>query len=155
MKKLISLLSLLFFAAIILVSCRKDDDESQQPTIVGTWQPTSFKATGVVNGLNVSQTVTANACQLNSRLVFNNNGTGVTKNWNEQNGNCVQEPEENFTYSYNPQTKALTVTTGPDTNTGTITTLTNSQLVYAVQSTFDFNGNNVPATLEITANRAQ
>lgn len=154
MKKLISLFSLLFLAAIVLISCRKDDEVSQ-PTLAGTWQPTSIKATGVVNGQQVSQTINANNCQLQSRVIFNADGTGITRNWNDQSGTCTQQADSNFTYSYNAQTKALTITSGNSSTVGTVSSLTHSQLVYSMNSTYDFNGNNVPAVLEVTANRAQ
>ena len=154
MKNQFSILAMIFFAALVMMGCRKDDEVSV-PSLAGSWQPTTIKATGTVNGQQVSQTISANSCQLKSRVIFNTDGSGVTRNWNDQNGTCTQSTDSNFTFSYNAQTKALTITSGGSSSVGTVTSLTNTQLVYSMNSTYDFNGNNVPATLEITANRAQ
>ena len=151
MKKIFSLSLVLFFAAIFVMSCRKDNDP--QPTVVGVWQPVSVKATGTFNGQTLSETTVMNDCQKKSRITFKADNSGVNTIWNDDNGTCTQQQDLNFTYSYNSSNKTLAITSGGNTQNGTVSTLNNSQMVYTVQSTYDFNGNNIPATLEITANR--
>ncbi len=153
MKKLLSISAVLLGFIFLFISCRSDDNDDAKTTIVGVWQPVTIKFSGVLNGQTLTQTITANDCQKKSRSHFNSDGSGVNIVWSDDTGTCVQSPDQNFTYTYNESTKTLAVTSGGSTQTGTISTLSNSQLVYSFTATHDFNGQNIPATVEIHANR--
>lgn len=153
MRKIFYKTIVLVFSFLMLSACRDDESSSTTPSIVGTWQPISLKVSGSQNGQNFSQTIAANQCQLQSRSTFQANGTGISKIWDDSNGTCTQSPDVNFTYTYNKDTKAITITADGNTQSGTVVALSNTQLVYQMPSTYDFNGVNAPATLEITAKR--
>lgn len=153
MKKILSILgmSAMIFAT---TSCNNDDnDPVLEPSIVGTWQPTTLKISGVANGQNFTQTMSANECQLKSRAIYNENGTGVYNVWDDSEGTCVQQPANDFTYNYNRDTKVITITDNGTSQSGTVTTLNATTLTFSVASTYDYQGQNVPVTMEISANR--
>lgn len=137
---------------ISITSC-KDDDNDVQTTIVGVWQPTSVKISGTYNGQSFSETITANECQLKSRSTFRSDGTGNSVIWNDDSGTCTQQADQNFTYTYDANTKIISITSNGSTTSGTVSTLSDTKLVYQQVATYDYNGQNVPATMEIFANR--
>lgn len=154
MKKFLQTITVFALGLLLFTACRSDDNDSDLPSIVGSWQPISLKVTGVLNGQSFSETVNANQCQLQSRSTFQANGTGVSKVWDDASGTCTQSPDHNFTYTYNADTKALTVVSDGSTQSGTVNVLSDTQLVYSMPSTYDYNGVNVPVTMEITAKRS-
>ncbi len=154
MKNLILKPLLLLLLVFTIFSCRNDDnDNGNQNLIVGIWQPTSMKIYGSYNGVPFSKEFVANECQLKSRTILNADGTGTSITWNDDSGTCQQTGSENLTYSYDANTKEIKITTNGNTTVGTVATLNSSKMVVKSETTYDLGGENVPATLEISANR--
>ena len=153
MKKLFLILAVSFSVFFLFMSCRSDNDTDAKPTIVGTWQPVTLTYSGTLNGQNVSQTIASNECQQKSRITFKSDNSGVIVGWSDDSGSCVKNPDVALTYSYDENTKALSLTADGETQTGTVTELNDKHLTYSMQTTYDFNGQNIPVTLEMKANR--
>ncbi|WP_027375755.1 lipocalin-like domain-containing protein [Kaistella palustris] len=144
-QKILYLPLLLLMMFFTVSSCRSDDNSDEQQTatenLLGIWQPYRFNQTATLNSGTYNQTTDYTICQQKSRIYFSENNMGSTKLYGEENGNCVMQSNDNFTFSYDAQTKALTITNSDGTTqTGTVIRLTESELVYELTGTYDFQG---------------
>ncbi len=153
--------ALLLFCGVffVLASCRSNDEDSENMNdaqLNGLWQPYKMTQAAVINGSNYNQTVEYSICEQKTRVIFNN-GAGSIKAFADNNGTCEQQPLREFTYDYNADTKMLTVTyAGGDTQSGTVKTITDSDLIYELKGTFDVPGQgNVSGTTTIYARRTK
>ncbi len=151
---------LLFCGAFfVLVSCRSNDEDTQDMNnaqLNGLWQPYKMTQAAVINGSNYNQTVEFSICEQKTRVLFNN-GAGSIKAFADSDGLCEEQPQQEFTYNYNADTKMLTVTnSNGDTQSGIVKTITESDLIYELKGTFDVPGQgNVSGTTTIYARRTK
>lgn len=128
MKKLF-----LISTAIILtflMSCRSESDsESSQLMLTGTWRPDRIVTTITANGGSTSSITEVNDCQQKSRIMFATESTGNLKYYDNVNTACSIIFDVDFTYSYNPSTKAFSITTNGNKMDGEVTSLTNDKMV--------------------------
>ena len=136
----------LFFLMIVLtaISCRDDDNKQEQvdmQNLIGLWQPYKFTQTATLSTGAYNQTTDYTVCQQKSRIIFSENNVGTAKVFGEENGSCVLQNTDNFTYDYNPGTKTLSVTSSDGSKqTGTVLKISTSDLVYELTGTYNFEG---------------
>ncbi len=135
-------------ALLSLAACSRNsgtDEPAPQPAspIVGTWKFTGYKS---INGVNGSEfdPYTADNCQGQNTFVFNTDGTAVETLHSSLKQTCIVHRTTNYTYSYNAQTKILTLTTNGGTpQTKEVIKLDNHTLEY-VYNISDRNGDGTP-----------
>ncbi|RKE80420.1 lipocalin family protein [Epilithonimonas arachidiradicis] len=136
MKKLI----LFALASLSIISCRKDDDESQA-TIVGTWKIDKH-ITRYGNGSTVTDVL--DDCEIKTNITFSNDGTvssvGYFKS-DESSTNC-QIHNSKGTYDYQESNKTITLLLEEEgVTTAEVENLTSNHLtLVAMQHDFDGDG---------------
>ena len=134
-------------ALLSLAACSRNsgtDEPTPQPAspIVGTWKFTGLK---YINGANstVFNPYAASNCEGQDTFVFKADGTAVETRHSLSGSNCVVDNTTNYTYSYNTQTKELTLTQGGGTpQTKEVIRLESNTLEY-VYSVSDKNSDGV------------
>ena len=142
---------LIMAALLSLAACKRDDDPA--PSILGTWKFTGYKS---INGANstVFDPYTADDCDGKSTFVFNTDGTAGKITHYRSGGICNTRPTTNYTYSYNAQTKMLTLTeNGGTPETHEVIKLDNNTFEYVI-NVFDRNGDGVPDKIVYIYTRA-
>lgn len=134
MKKIL----LIALASLSIISCRKDDDESEV-TIVGNWKIDKHIAR-YGNGSTVTETL--DECQTKTNFTFSNDGKlnfiAYFKG-GEQSTNC-QISNSKGTYVYNENNKTITFNfEGDNTTIAKVETLTSNQLILMIMDE-DFDG---------------
>ncbi len=132
MKKL--LIAFLGMFLLLNVACSRDDDSSSSSSsVVGSWYMYSVSVNGtvLVNGSSqaINNSQVASACVQKTTLTFNENGTGNVTSWDDTSGSCTQVQNDDFTYTYNQSSKALTIKTSTNTDVTTLKSLTNSEMI--------------------------
>ena len=129
MKKLLLMSTSVLFA--LAVSCRSDDssDNSDKMTLQGNWQPDKIVTTTTANGGSTTTTVVTDDCQKKGRITFTTDTSGKIKYYDNSNGTCTMLFDLPIEYTYNPDTKAFSITTNGNKMDGAVTTLTNSNMV--------------------------
>ena len=105
MKKLI----LFALASLSIISCRKDDDQKQQPTIVGTWKLIDYRSfSGKDGSIIFSNTIPENDCRRKSNHTYKIDGKYVGEYFFNPNtgicGNDIFTEEMNYIYNEAEQT---------------------------------------------------
>ena len=135
-------------ALLSLAACSRNsgtDEPTPQPAspIVGTWKFTGGKFISGANG-TVFDLHTASNCQGQDTFVFKADGTAVETRHSLSGSNCVVDNTTNYTYSYNTQTKELTLTQGGGTpQTKEVVKLDNNTFEY-VYNISDENSDGTP-----------
>ena len=134
---------LIMAALLSLAACSRNsgtDEPAPQPAspILGTWKFTGLK---YINGANGSEfdPQTANNCDGRDTFIFKADGTAVETRHYYSGSNCNARTN-NYTYSYNAETKELTLTRSVDgfTTTHQVIKLDNNTFEY-VYSFYDKN----------------
>ena len=135
-------------ALLSLAACSRNsgtDEPAPQPlsSPVGKWKYTGRKYINGANG-TVFNPQTASNCEGQDTFVFKADGTAV-ETWHSLSGsNCVVDDTINYTYSYNAQTKELTLTQGGGTpKTHEVVRLDNNTFEY-VYNIYDENSDGTP-----------
>lgn len=114
--KVLKQLTLLFLLNAVFIGCNKDDDNNNnEPTLIGSWKITGAKYNNLPEELD--------ACELKFTIAF----TETNVSFNEYYGeNC----QSNYGYSqaYTRNGNTLIVGTGSDAETVEITKLTDTTL---------------------------
>lgn len=106
MKKLI----LFVFASLSIISCRKDDDEKPESTIIGTWKLIDYRfVSGKDGSVIYSNTIPENDCKRKSNYNYKNNGKYVGEYFRDPNtGECGNKAFlEEMDYVYNESSKTI------------------------------------------------
>ena len=154
MKKLF-LMSVFLLLSFSFFSCNNDDDNVERASLVSKWQPYKLTQSAVLSTGSVSNTTDFNDCQQRSRVTFNSDKSGNSTLYGYENRNCLIQADSNFKYSYNPDNNELVVR-NPDgsTQTGTVQSLTATDLVYKLVGVYDYEGEeNVEVTTIISARK--
>ena len=134
-------------ALLSLAACSRNsgtDEPTPQPAspIVGTWKFTGGKFISGANG-TVFDLHTASNCEGQNSFVFKADGTTVETEHSLSGSNCIVYRTTNYTYSYNAQTKTLTLTeNGGTPQTKEVIKLDNNTFEY-VHFFHDQNGDGV------------
>jgi hypothetical protein len=149
MKNLFGLL----LAALVLVSCNKDDDGSTNASVEGNWKLTSLTTENAYDlnedGNASNNLMTETGCYQNETITFSGNGTGTatsnsyalisvelvvgTTDEYEYTIECIQEVDVTaFTWTQSGST--ITVSVGGASSSAT---LSGSDLTIVVESGFD------------------
>ncbi|MFN3020130.1 lipocalin family protein [Chryseobacterium sp. TY3] len=118
---------LLFLAVLSIISCRDDNDGSSSE-VVGKWY---VKESGIISGKDGSklQWDEFSMCERKTSIEFTNDGRIIQKVFTEKaNGDCVEEPVENGSYTYDSNTKVLSGKIGSDNFTREVEKATKSEL---------------------------
>lgn len=135
---------LLIFALIslVIISCRKDDDEKEDSVILGTWNLTRTQIiSGKDNSILISGQVTD--CPDKQTYAFSDNIYTVTYFRNDFIGSCVIGETIKGKFSFDEGQKKLTLTSSVTQNpfTYNIFSITNNELKL-IDSYFDYDANN-------------
>ena len=138
---------LIMAALLSLAACSRNsgtDEPAPQPVspIVGKWKYTGLK---YINGANstVFDPQTANNCEGRDTFIFKEDGTAEETLHSSLGHTCFVNDTRNYTYSYNAQTKELTLTQGGGTpQTKEVIRLESNTLEY-VYSVSDKNSDGV------------
>ncbi|CAA7194818.1 lipocalin-like domain-containing protein [Chryseobacterium potabilaquae] len=110
MKKLAVLLAGL--SLWVATGCNNDDNTIVEYSLVGTWMPVKEVLTTVETGEDpVTDVITYNSCQQESRWVFNEGSGGkrTDKVASGTVGQCDTSFERNFTYTYDKGEKKVNI----------------------------------------------
>jgi len=110
MKKL----ALLFAGLSLFVAtgCNDDGDNTMEYPLVGVWQPLKEVVTTVEVGEDpVSDLITYNDCQKESRWRFNSEAAGKRTEWDfiGATPQCAISSDRNFTYTYDRSAKTVVI----------------------------------------------
>lgn len=158
LKIVLRLPVLMLFVALALVSCRNDEnDDRPEADLFGLWQPYKISQSGTLNGTPFNEATELSVCEQKGRILFTNDGLGNAKTYSDANGNCILQDESDFTYTYDASTNTLVITGEDGTSqTGSIKELSESNLVYELVGTYDYQGQpNVTVTTVITARKTK
>ncbi|TDX87196.1 lipocalin family protein [Epilithonimonas xixisoli] len=131
MKKLILLASVSLFA---FTSCKKDDDEETN-SIGGDWK---LNKTEIKYGNGSSESETPNTCEAQTTFSFKNDNKVTSKVYYNDGTRCISDTYTG-NYSYDSDSKILTLTESGETDTYSVTTLTSSEFVLLSDSD-DYDG---------------
>ncbi|PIE50877.1 MAG: hypothetical protein CSA38_00915 [Flavobacteriales bacterium] len=135
MKKIL----FLGLALATLTACRKDDDKKDEPKeeqslLIGTWK--REKIAIVSGGSNTDlYAEVADECTGKSTLDFrvDNNVESHSYAWNQDNTECQDLGKDTTPYSYNEETKKMTITGDEGDQVVDVKTLTSTKLVLEFQ----------------------
>ena len=119
---------LLFIAAsglLMFISCKKDNDDEEMASIVGTWK---LNKTELKFGNGTTTTVTPNSCEAQTSFNFSNHGKVTSKVYEKVGTSCLSDTYSG-TYSYDAGKKLLTLTEDGDTEVFEVSSLTASEFV--------------------------
>ena len=129
---------LLFIAAsglLMFISCKKDNDDEEMASIVGTWK---LNKTELKFGNGTTTSVTPNSCEAQTSFTFSNDGKATSKVYSKVGTSCVSDTYTG-TYSYDSNKKLLTLTEDGDTEVFEVSSLTASEFVILSDSD-DYDG---------------
>lgn len=129
---------LLFIAAsglLMFISCKKDNDDEEMASIVGTWK---LNKTELKFGNGTTTSVTPNSCEAQTSFTFSNDGKATSKVYSKVGTSCVSDTYTG-TYSYDSNKKLLTVTESGSTEVFEVANLTNTEFVILSDSD-DYDG---------------
>gem|GEM_PF-729998 len=98
-------------ASFVIISCRKDDDEKEEPMIVGMWKTTDYIViSGKDGSLFVSNSIPATDCILKSNYIYKSNGKFIAEYFvNPQTGQCGNVGfRQEMDYYYNEPERKIT-----------------------------------------------
>lgn len=137
-KKLI----LFALASLLIISCRKDDDEKEESLIVGTWNLTKAQIiSGKDNSVLFSASITD--CPDKQNYMFSDNKYTVTYFKDNFVGSCVTGETVNGEFTFDENQKKLTLISSV-TQTSfifDINSITNNEL-QLIDSFFNYDANN-------------
>ncbi len=114
-------------SSLALLSCKKDDEETAINNLVGTWKPTkSVVYSGANNSVLLSQNT--NSCESKSRIELTLDNRVNTHTYSLEGTQCIDDGASSGTYSYDDNTKKLTVTMDGETSTHIVRSLTSSEM---------------------------
>ncbi|SNV41447.1 Uncharacterised protein [Chryseobacterium taklimakanense] len=126
MKNFLSLLAI----AILLISCRNDDETSNN--LIGTWQAKSIYKVKV--GTQVKEDATnEDRCALQDNYTFGENGIAEAKRYKMSSSpyeSCDNYYSGSVRYSFDDKTLTLTTYEDGKERYKKITSLTNSELIF-------------------------
>lgn len=102
---------LIAIASFSIISCRKDDDEKSESTIIGTWKTIDYRTVSGKDGSIISSnTIPDTDCIRKSNYKYKNNGKFIGEYFrNSQTGECGNTSfYEEMDYSYNEEAKTIT-----------------------------------------------
>ena len=140
MKKNILNITLALIATTALTNCRSDNnEETNEISIVGVWK---IQKQQTISGAN-SQTILdefipQTDCEKKPTYEFTSDNKYINKDYVFINNTCTEDGSETTTYSYNKETKKLTIST----STGDVLELTKSTLVVSIAES-DLNGDGI------------
>lgn len=105
MKKLFIVLA----GLSLMTACKDDPAQPAQLSIEGVWKPIKMVETSVTANTNTPASITYNydTCQQESRWKFNSDKSGRATMHDEVNLQCIVKSDQNFTYTYTPDTGDL------------------------------------------------
>lgn len=141
---------LLIFALIslVIISCRKDDDERSESQIVGTWKLIDQKTISGKDGSVLhSNTIPASDCIRKSNYIYKNNGIFIGEYFrNSQTGECGNIAyQEEMNYIYNDSEKTIYYKIdGITHDIKNVYSLTKTEMQILVNDKMDENGDGTP-----------
>ena len=149
---------LLLLLALTLVACRDNENEDRpESDLFGLWQPYKMTQTATLSTGPYSVSTEYSICEQKGRILFTDDGLGNAKTYSEANGPCILQDDSNFTYTYDAVTNTLVITSANGTSqTGSIKELSESNLVYELVGSYDFQGEqDVTVTTTVTARKTK
>lgn len=140
-------LLLTFASALVILSCRKDDDSIQTPEqqLVGTWKTIkTVKISGKDN--SIISTTNASGCSASDTFQFTSDKKIIFKLHAvpSESSTCSLVETATGTYSYNSTSKNITIAyLGDYTENINIYSLNNSELVTFEALDRDYNGDGI------------
>ncbi|WP_072998970.1 lipocalin-like domain-containing protein [Epilithonimonas mollis] len=125
MKKLI----LFTLASLVIISCRKDDDEKSESMIVGTWTLTKNQVmSGKDNSILFSEAITD--CPDKRTYLFSENNYTINSFKDNFTGSCIIDDTENGEFNYDENQKQITFKSTRTNNPYTlkVNSVTNDEL---------------------------
>ena len=114
-------------SSLALLSCKKDDEETAINNLVGTWKPTkSVVYSGANNSVLLSQNT--NSCESKSRIELTLDNRVNTHTYSLEGTQCIDDGASSGTYTYDPNTKKITVVLDGETTTTTVRNLTSTEM---------------------------
>jgi len=144
MKKLF----LLVTTGILLLSCRGGDDttviddNSSKVTLEGTWFYNRYILKNGKDG-SVLISSTGGPCLSKTNQTFSSNGNFILRRFESPTGSCQSQPIQYGTYSYNENTKELSVILSNELHKMVINDLTHKEVEIQYKSTTDYNGDGI------------
>jgi len=132
MKKLLLLAA---SGLLMFTSCKKDNDDEEMASIVGTWK---LNKTELKLGNGTTTSVTPNSCEAQTSFTFSNDGKATSKVYEKVGTSCLSDTYTG-NYSYDSSKKLLTVTESGETQVFEVANLTNSEFVILSDSD-DYDG---------------
>lgn len=130
----------------LCTSCKSDDEENngndEMNMLVGVWKTSKQITVSGVDNTTVLDTYVPTGCYVQDYVNFKTDGTYVVTEYKSENNSCVVDSSEAGTYTYNPQTKELSISSSGTSGSDIIKVqaLTNSSLVISVNDDFDGDG---------------
>lgn len=116
---------------LMTVSCRNDDSEEEVTSVIGNWKVQKMTAKGMITygGISLPANTSSDSdCVKQSKLDLNADKTGHALVKDDTTGTCEVLGDENFTYTYNPETKIITVKSNGTSQDIKVIKVTNSEL---------------------------
>lgn len=117
---------------LMTVSCRNDDKEEEVTSVIGNWKVQKMTAKGTFTSggfpIPVPNTSSESACVRDSKLDLNADKTGFVLLKQDITGPCEEIGNDNFTYTYDPDTKTITAKYNGSTEEFTVSHLTNNEM---------------------------
>lgn len=116
---------------LMTVSCRNDDKDEEVTSVIGNWKVQkmitkgAFTSGGFTVPINNSS---ESSCVKESKVDLNGDKTGHALVKDDTTGTCEVLGDENFTYTYNPETKIITVKSNGTSQDIKVIKVTNSEL---------------------------
>lgn len=143
LKKLTIFPALILLFAGLFLSCRNDtvDNTPYTTNIKGNWQPLKMVQSAALTSGTVTNVNEFSECQQRGRIILGDNNAGTAKVYGVNGTECTLVSSSTFTYTYDPSTNILIITNADaTTQSGTVKTLTISDLVYTFTAVGDFQG---------------
>ena len=155
MKRVLMILTGMFLLANVSCSSDNNDNFDSSASLIGTWQPVSigFKGTVVQYGksASVNETDPITECAAQSRMTLKEDGTGTDIMWGETEQGCEVIDRQDYTYTYNSNTRIYTETNSDGTTeSAKVTKLTLSEFRYEMNVTNHDMGNGIYFTGTMT-----
>jgi len=143
-KKLI----LFAFASLVIISCRKDDDEKSESIITGTWKLIDYRSVSGKDGSVIySNTIPENDCKRKSNYNYKNNGKYIGEYFRDPNtGECGNKAFlEEMDYVYNESSKTISYKIdGITQDILNVNSLTKTEMQILMNDQMDQDGDGTP-----------